>query len=155
MDTGIAFSQEGKEKEEIFEGVLIKQRHIEKLKPMAKSALGSTEKFRLKLFATAIFMLTQEYAATVNTIVIDREWDGKEGLIKNYLYHFYQRNLLIDQKKYPEIRVEEVHQAVEGTPYCHELAYDIREGNKEPYIVSNFSFLKGMVLPSAGNGRNT
>lgn len=155
MDTGLAFSQEGSKAEKISEAILIKEEHKQRLKKLAKNALGSTEKYRIKLFSCGIFMLTQEYVGTLDEIVVDQEWQGKDGLIKNYLYNFYAQNLHLSKDKYPEVSVQQIHDVVDGTPKCHELAYDVREGNIEPYIVSDYGFLKGMVLPNPGRGRNT
>jgi len=154
-DTGLAFSQEGEKAESFSEAILIRKEHKERLKPLARSSLGSTEKYRMKLFACGLFMLTQEHIDTLDEIVIEKEWEGKRGLIKSYLYNFYSNNISVSSEEYPELSVGIIHSIIEGTPKAHELAYDVREGNIEPYLVSDFKFLKGMILSSPGKGRNT
>ncbi|MFB6191554.1 MAG: hypothetical protein ABEJ64_03935 [Candidatus Nanohaloarchaea archaeon] len=155
MDTGMAFSQEKNKSDEVSESIHIKKEHKSRLKPLAKEALGSTEKFRLKLFACGIFMLTQNYVGGLKEIVIDQEYEGKDNLIETYLGNFYENNMQLERSKFPKITVDRISSRIEGTPECHDLAYRARELSIEPLFVSNYKFLKGMVLPSPGKGRKT
>lgn len=155
MDTGLAFSQEGGKAESFFRTAVIRSEHKKKLKPLAKNSLGSTEKYRLKLFACGIFMLTQDEIERIKEIVVDQEWQGKRGKIKSYLYNFYRNDTDLDIEEFPEVRVEEVHSLIEGTPVCHDLCYRAREGTIETDYSSNYNFLKGMILTSPGDGRKT
>lgn len=100
-------------------------------------------------------MLTENDIARIREIVVDREYEGSENLIKTYLYNFYKENSHSKDKDYPEVSTDEVHSVVSGTPKCHELCYDARERNIEPDVVSNYSFIKGALLPSPGTGRKT
>lgn len=151
----MAFSQEGNKSEEISESIHIKKEHKQRLKPKAKRALGSTEKFRLKLFACGIFMLTQNYVGGLREIIVDQEYEGKDNLIETYLGNFYDNNMQLERSKFPSITVDRIASRVEGTPRCHDLAYRARELSIDPMFISNYKFLEGMILPSPGSGRKT
>lgn len=155
MDTALAFSQEGQKAEEICKTVLIKKADKKQIKPKAISSLGSKEAYRLKLFSLGIFLLTENDLHRIKEVRVDKEYEGKRGKIKSYVYNFYREKTGYSKEDYPDITVREVHNLISDTPKCHQLSYKARERDIRPDFVAPWELIEGAMLPSPGKSRNT
>ena len=145
MNTGLAFSDEGGNN--FTNAVFIDKEHKRRLKHKAKNDLGDIKKYQYKLFACGVFMLIQNDVHRISEVKIDKEYEGKIGLIKNYIYNFLINNSNVSKSSFPEISSCLVH-GVNEKPECHDLSYKARERNLEHFLESDFQFLKAMILKS-------
>lgn len=108
-------------------------------------------KFRmcLKMFSAAIYVVTNQEIEKISEIVIDKEYEGHNGKIKNHLYNFYQDFGNIGYEDIPDIKFGRVHEVASGNPpRCHTIANQILKGEIEGDTKLDRSFFKAIVLPS-------
>lgn len=142
-NTSIAYSYYGKEQERISKAILIPSEVKKRIKDIGFSRCRSKKKYFLKLFSAGVYLLTKRELSIINNICIDQEYSGKQNkkLIKSYLNNFYLDYGNFEKGEVPNIYFDTVHNLVDGTPYCHVLANDVRKGKKRASLVVDINTL--------------
>lgn len=121
-DTVLAFSN-GKQK-----SLLIKAKDKRAIQKIFR-ADGKPYIFVYKTFAILIFLLIKDNLNKIQQIAIDKEYAGKESVIKNFLL-----NCL---RKYGNnLPAENISFVLVGKKHgCHKLAIDVLRGNSKPDMI--------------------
>lgn len=80
--------------------------------------------FIYRTFAALVFLLVKEKVSSQDRLIIDTEYTGKEGLIKDIILEYFDKSKLTP----PEI----IFQRIGNTPPVHYLVYDVYVGNLTP-----------------------
>lgn len=98
-DTAIAYSSTSNDS---FPARAVKIRREQKslVRKDANRLIDSKKKIHIKMFCAGIYMSTKPNINKINKIVVDQEYEGNEGLVKNYLYNFYQNFSIWIKNKY-------------------------------------------------------
>lgn len=109
----------------VFKSILIRATDKRKIQKIFRES-GRARIFVYRLFAVLIFVLIKKHIKTINQIVIDEEYPGKSGVIKNFL-------LQEIRKVQPNFSKEIVSfQRITKKSKAHYLAYGVAIGKKLP-----------------------
>lgn len=134
QDTVLAFSN-GKSK-----SVLIKAVEKRKVQKAFREA-GKPKMFVYKTFAALLYMLIEKEDLSILGMQIDREYWGKETIIKD---HFLR---IIKKQHKVHLNVSRVSFSLVGRfRVCHKLAIAVLRGNKVPDRIITASEILDLVL---------
>lgn len=99
---------------------------VEKRKLLAvMKRLDSNTIYVYKIFAALIFLLLRRQR--ISDVVIDKEYPGHEGVIKNVLKNLFEKNNLV----FPDINFSEI---TKKNP-AHKAAISVYRGEEKPSLV--------------------
>jgi len=114
-DTVLAYSN-GKQK-----SIIIKASIKRKIQKMFREA-GKPEIYIYKTFSALIFLLIKDDLKNIKQLIIDREYKGKENLIKSYLTQILLKKYI--KEKIPNIYFAEIGRDID----CHIRALAVKRG---------------------------
>lgn len=100
------------------------------------------------MFSAGVYMLNKPDLTKFSEIIIDVEYEGNGGLIKNHLNNFYTDYSDYSVSSVPDIKFGRVHDFGSGDPECHELANKVRAGKLQAHFQPSLSYLKNLMLPN-------
>jgi hypothetical protein len=97
--------------------------------------------FYIQLFAIGLFYLLRNHTESIDRVMIDREYPGHEGQIKDYLVNcLFRVGIPIDTYK--------IHFGSIGEhPPVHVLALSTLRGKEKPNLILSVKDLMGMFRP--------
>lgn len=132
-DTILAFSN-GKQK-----SLLIKAKDKRKLQEIFREA-GKPDIFIYKTFAILIYLLIKDDIKKIQQIAIDKEYAGKESLIKNFLLEILRKNG-------SQFNPEDISFVLVGKKHpCHKIAINVFRGHsKSDLVISKKEVLSEII----------
>lgn len=116
-DTVVAFSND------VFGSILIKGKDKREIQKIFRK-IGKRRIFVYRLFAILIFLLIKKYIKKISQMIIDEEYPGKTGIIKDFLL----REIRKIRPDFPKDGI--LFQRIGKKSKAHYLAYGVAIGKK-------------------------
>lgn len=132
-NTIVAFSN-GKQK-----SLLIRSKGKREIQEIFRDA-GKPDIFVYKTFAILIYLLIKDDLKKIQQIAIDREYHGKESLIKNFLLEILRKNG-------SNFNPEDISFVLVGKKHpCHKIAINVFRGHSKPDLVVSKKEVLGEII---------